>query len=43
MHTAELNYNIYDKEMLAIILAFKKWRWLQSLQTEELFQLYLDY
>jgi hypothetical protein len=29
--------------MLAIILAFKKWRWLQSLQTEELFQLYLDY
>jgi hypothetical protein len=28
MHVAELNYNIYDKEMLAIILALEEWRWL---------------
>jgi hypothetical protein len=43
MHATELNYNIYNKEMLTIILALEKWHWLQGLQTEELFQLYLDY
>jgi hypothetical protein len=26
MHATELNYNIHDKEMLAIILALKEWR-----------------
>jgi len=26
MQLAQLNYDIYDKEMLAIILAFKQWR-----------------
>jgi hypothetical protein len=26
MSTAELNYEIYDKELLAIFAAFKEWR-----------------
>jgi hypothetical protein len=43
MHVTELNYNIYNKKMLAIILTLEKWRWLQGLQTKELFQLYSDY
>jgi hypothetical protein len=27
MDKAEINYKIYDKELLAIISAFKEWRW----------------
>jgi hypothetical protein len=26
MNAAELNYNIYDKELLAIIKSFEEWR-----------------
>jgi len=26
MQLAQLNYNIHDKEMLAIILAFEQWQ-----------------
>ena len=26
LHTAELNYDVHDKELLAIVEAFKKWR-----------------
>ena len=44
MQAAELNYNIHDKEMLAIILALQEWRaWLEGLQVEELFQIYSDH
>src|SRR5258708_26724082 len=43
MQAAELNYDIHDKEMLAIILSFEEWRWLQGLQTEEPLQLYSDH
>jgi len=27
LNSAELNYNIYDKELLAIYEAFRKWRY----------------
>ena len=44
MHAAELNYDIHDKEMLAIILALTEWRpWLEGLQTDEPFSLYSDH
>ena len=43
MQATELNYDIYDKEMLAIVLALAKWRpWLEGLQAEP-FQVYSDY
>ena len=39
---AELNYNIYNKELLSIITALKKWRaFLYS--TIELFKVITDY
>jgi len=38
----ELNYNIYNKELLGIVIALKKWRaFLQD--TEELFVVKTDY
>ena len=44
MQAAELNYDIHDKEMLAIILALQEWRaWLEGLQVEEPFQVYSDH
>ena len=44
MQAVELNYNIHDKEMLAIILALQEWRaWLEGLQVEELFRIYSDH
>ena len=44
MAPAELNYDIHDKEMLAVILAFKEWRaWLQGLQTDQPVLLYSDH
>ena len=43
MQQAELNYNIHDKEMLAIILSFKAWRAeLESLQHTP-FMVYSDH
>ena len=40
----ELNYDIYNKEILAIILALQEWRaWLEGLQIVEPFQVYSDY
>jgi hypothetical protein len=30
MTATELNYDIYDKEMLAIVSSFKGWRWDQE-------------
>jgi transposase InsO family protein len=44
MQQAELNYDIHDKEMLAIILAVAEWRaWLQGLQRDDPFQIYSDH
>ena len=44
IQAAELNYDIYNKEMLAIIQSLIEWRpWLQGLQTEEPFLLYSDH
>ena len=44
MQTAELNYDIHDKEMLAIIQALDQWRpELQGLQTENPFLIYSDH
>jgi hypothetical protein len=44
MQAAELNYDIYNKELLAIVLAIKEWRaWLKGLQAKELFLLYSDH
>jgi hypothetical protein len=38
----ELNYNIYNKELLGIVAAFKEWRaFLQG--TEKLFIVKMDY
>ena len=35
MASAELNYEIYDKELLAIFAAFKEWRnYLEGLPTQ---------
>ena len=42
MTPAELNYNIYNKELLSIVTAFKKWRaFLYS--TTKLFRVIIDY
>ena len=42
MTPAELNYNIYNKELLGIVTALKKWRaFLYS--TIELFRVITDY
>jgi RNase H-like domain found in reverse transcriptase len=42
MTLLELNYNIYNKELLAIVTALKKWRvFLQ--RTTELFIVKMDY
>ena len=44
MQAAELNYDIHDKEMLAIVLALAEWRpWLEGLQTSEPFQVYSNH
>jgi transposase InsO family protein len=44
MQAAELNYDIHDKELLAVVLAIKEWRaWLEGLQTKEPFLLYSDH
>jgi hypothetical protein len=44
MHAAELNYDIHDKEMLAVVLALTEWRaWLEGLQIDEPFLLYSDH
>jgi hypothetical protein len=44
MQLAQLNYDIYNKEMLAIILAFEQWRAkLEGIQTDNPFLVYLDY
>ena len=44
MSPAECNYPIYNKELLAIIKAFKEWRaYLEGLQREEPFLVYSDY
>jgi len=38
----ELNYNIYNKELLGIVVALKKWRaFLQG--TKKLFMVKMDY
>ena len=42
MTLAELNYNIYNKELLGIVTVLKKWRaFLYS--TIELFRVIMDY
>ena len=42
MTLAELNYNIYNKELLGIVTALKKWRaFLYG--TTELFKVIIDY
>ena len=42
MTPAELNYNIYNKELLGIVIALKEWRaFLYS--TIELFKVIIDY
>ena len=42
MTPAELNYNIYNKELLGIVTVFKKWRtFLYSIM--ELFKIIMDY
>jgi hypothetical protein len=44
MQPPELNYDIHDKEMLAIIRALEEWRAeLEGLQTELLFLIYSDH
>ena len=44
MQPAELNYDIHDKEMLAIIRALQEWRAeLGGLQTMEPFSVYSDH
>ena len=44
MQLAQLNYNIYDKEMLAIILAFEQWRAkLEGIQIDDPFLVYSNY
>ena len=44
MQAAELNYDVHDKELLAVVLAIKEWRaWLEGLQTKEPFLLYSDH
>ena len=42
MTLVELNYNIYNKELLGIVIVLKKWRaFLHS--TIELFRVIIDY
>ena len=44
MQPAELNYDIHDKEMLAIVRSLEQWRAeLESLQVEDPFSIYSDY
>jgi hypothetical protein len=44
MQPLELNYDIYNKEILAIIRALEEWRAeLKGLQAEHLFLIYLDH
>ena len=44
MSDAERNYEIHDKEMLAIIRALQEWRAeLEGLQTKEQFQVLTDH
>ena len=42
MTLAELNYNIYNKELFGIVTAFKKWRAFLY-NTTELFKVVIDY
>ena len=42
MTLLELNYNIYNKELLGIIIAFKEWRAFSE-NTIELFMVKIDY
>ena len=44
MQPAELNYDIHDKEMLAIVRSLEQWRAeLEGLQVEDPFSIYSDY
>jgi hypothetical protein len=44
MQLAELNYDIYNKEMLAIVRSLEQWRAeLEGLQVEDPFSIYLDH
>ena len=44
MSDAERNYEIHDKEMLAIVQALQKWRAeLEKLQLQEYFNIYTDH
>ena len=44
MQEAQLNYDIHDKEMLAIILAFEQWQAkLEGIQIDDPFLVYSDY
>ena len=44
MQPAQLNYDIHNKEMLAIILAFEQWRAkLEGIQTNDPFLVYSNY
>ena len=44
MQPAELNYDIHDKEMLAIVRSLEEWRAeLEGLQTNKPFMIYSDY
>ena len=42
MTLVELNYNIYNKELLNIVIVFKKWRAFLY-NTIELFKVVIDY
>ena len=42
MTLAELNYNIYNKELLGIVTVFKKWKAFLY-NTTELFKVVIDY
>jgi hypothetical protein len=42
MTATELNYDIYDKEMLAIISSFKEWSWYLE-GAEHFILVFLDY
>ena len=42
MTPAELNYNIYNKELLGIVIALKKWR-VFLYNTIKLFRVITDY
>ena len=44
IQATKLNYDIHDKELLAIVLVVKEWRaWLEGLQTSDPFRLYSNH